>query len=120
MLGNSKTVKLIFDHSAFSVRELGTKCGKACHKSAYNPLYILIQAHCNVYKFVCSTKLIHRFLHEKYALMRVLLFFIANASQLGTHSFFPSLRNLPLNSFLGLLLECFEGFSQFALVSIVI
>lgn len=85
MLGISKTIKLLFDHSAFSVRERGIKCGQTCYKAACNPPYNLIQTHCNVYKFVCSTKLIHRFLHEKYALMRVLLFFIANASQLGTH-----------------------------------
>ena len=116
MLGNFKIIKLIFDRSAFSAREMGGKYGQSCYQIAHNP----IPTHCNMYKFVCSTKLIHRFLPEKYALMRVLLFFIANASQLGTHSFFPSLRNLPLNSFLGLLLECFEGFSQFDLVSIVI
>lgn len=89
MLGISKTIKLIFDRSAFSVRERGTKCGIACYKSTYNPLFILIQAHCNAYKFVCSTKFNYCFLPEKYALMRVLLFFIAKASQLGTHSFFP-------------------------------
>lgn len=75
MLGISKTIKLIFDRSAFSVRERGTKCGIACYKSTYNPLFILIQAHCHAYQFVCSTKLNYRFPHEKYALMRVLLIF---------------------------------------------
>ena len=34
--------------------------------------------------------------------------------------FYLCVRNLPLNSFLGLLLECFEEYSQFDLVSIVI
>lgn len=84
MLENFKITKLIFDRSAFSARELGGKYGNFCHQIAHNP----IQAHCNVYKFVCSTKLIHRFLHEKYALMRVLLIFMANASQLGHILFF--------------------------------
>lgn len=71
MLGNFKIIKLIFDRSAFSAKEVGEKYRKTCYQIAHNP----IQVHCNVYKFVCSTKLIHRFLHEKYALMRVLLIF---------------------------------------------
>ena len=116
MLGSSEIIKHFFDRFTFSARELGRKYGKSCYQITHNP----IQAHCNVYKLVCSTKLIRRFLHEKYALMRVLLIFMANASQLGTHSFFHSLRNLPLNSFFALLFGSFEGFSQFDLVSIVI
>lgn len=71
MLGNFKIIKLIFDRSAFSAREMGGKYGKSYYQIAHNP----IQAHCNVYQFVCSTKLFHRFLHEKYALMCVLLIF---------------------------------------------
>ena len=85
MLEDAKIIELFFARSEFAIKELDTKYGKVCYGIAYNPPYNLIQTHCNVYKFVCSTKLIHRFLHEKYALMRVLLFFIANASQLGTH-----------------------------------
>lgn len=116
MLGSSEIIKHFFDRFTFSARELGRKYGKSCYQITHNP----IQAHCNVYKLVCSTNLIRRFLHEKYALMCVLLFFIANASQVGTHSFFHSLRNLPLNSFFTLLLGSFERFSQLAPVSIVI
>lgn len=90
MLGNVKISKLIFDRSAFSARELGRKYGKSCYQISYPP----IQAHCHAYKFLCSIKINHRFLHEKYALMSVLLFFIVNVAQLGTHSFYPILRNL--------------------------
>lgn len=75
MLGISKTNKFEIDCSSFSVRERGIKSEQTCYKTAYHPPYNPIQIHCNVYKFVCSTKLIHRFLHEKYALMRVLLIF---------------------------------------------
>ena len=71
MLGNLKIIKLIFDRSAFSARELGGKYGNSCYQIAHNP----IQAHCHAYKLVCCIKLNHRFLHEKYALMRVLLIF---------------------------------------------
>ncbi len=105
MLGNLKIIKLIFDRSAFSARELGGKYGNSCYQIAHNP----IQAHCHAYKFVCCIKLNHRFLHEKYALMRVLLLFYCqcvptwdafchlcplevhkrNLSQVGTHSICP-------------------------------
>lgn len=85
MLGNFKIIKLIFDRSAFSVRELGRKHGKSCFQIAYNP----IQAHCHAYIFVCSIKLNHRFLHEKYALMRVLLFFNFQSDPTWDTFFFP-------------------------------
>ena len=75
MLEDAKIIELFFARSEFAIKELDTKYGKVCYGIAYNPPYNLIQTHCNVYKFVCSTKLIHRFLHEKYALMRVLLIF---------------------------------------------
>ena len=89
MFGNSKTITLIFDRSAFSFRERGSKCGKTCYKSTYNPLYNLIQTHCHAYEFVCSAKLNHRFLHEKYALMRVLLFFNFQSVPTWDTFFFP-------------------------------
>ena len=85
MLGNFKIIKLIFDRSAFSAREPGGKYGNSCYQIAYNP----IQAHCDVYEFVCSTKLIHLFLHEKYALMRVLLLFYCQCVPTWDTFFFP-------------------------------
>ena len=85
MLGISKTIKLIFDRSAFSVREQGTKYGKTCYKAAYAPIH----AHCHAYQFVCSTKLNHCFLSEKYALMRVLLIFYCQCVPTWDTFFFP-------------------------------
>lgn len=71
MLGSSEIIKHFFDRFTFSAREPGEKFGNSCYQIAYNP----IQAHYNVSEFVCCIKLNHRFLHEKYALMRVLLIF---------------------------------------------
>ena len=98
MLGNLKIIKLIFDRSAFSARELGRKYGNSCYQIAYNP----IQAHCDVYEFVCSTKLIHLFLHEKYALMRVLLLFYCQC--VPTWDAFSSFANFVMCPNLGRIL----------------
>ena len=85
MLGSSEIIKHFFDRFTFSARELGRKYGKSCYQITHNP----IQAHCNVYKLVCSTKLIRRFLHEKYALMCVLLLFYSQCVPSWDTFFFP-------------------------------